>query len=319
MSDRLHLPGHRPVAPIPRGPVRPAMTTGDRRPRRGVRDCRAELERLSAAAEPAALRATPGRARAGRRISPFLRDLKELDFRHLGDPPAPPPGGGPPAAVPGYEILGELGRGGAGVVYHARHRLLGRSVAIKMLHPGLFPSEADRRRLRAEAEAVARLQHPNVVQLYEIGEADGSPYLVLEYVAGGTLAAYLAGRPQPPREAAAMVIGAGPGRARGPPEADHPPGPEAGEHPAASRPDGGRRRTSGGAGRRRGRDPGPRSPVPEDHRLRPGQATRPDRLGPDADALGNAGLHVAGAGPGASRGPPGAARSRPRRTSTRWE
>src|SRR5262249_6860077 len=66
-------------------------------------------------------------------------------------------------------------------------------------------SEADRRRLRAEAEAVARLQHPNVVQLYEIGEVDGSPYLVLEYVAGGTLASYLAGRPQPPREAAALV------------------------------------------------------------------------------------------------------------------
>ena len=74
-----------------------------------------------------------------------------------------------------------------------------------MLHPSLFPTEADRRRLRAEAEAVARLQHPNVVQLYEVGEAGGSPYLVLEYVAGGTLASYLAGRPQPPREAAALV------------------------------------------------------------------------------------------------------------------
>ena len=108
--------------------------------------------------------------------------------------------------IPGYAILGELGRGGAGVVYHARHRMLGRPVAIKMLHPSLFPTEADRRRLRAEAEAVARLQHPNVVQLYEIGEAGGSPYLVLEYVSGGTLASYLAGRPQPPREAAALVI-----------------------------------------------------------------------------------------------------------------
>ncbi len=59
--------------------------------------------------------------------------------------------------------------------------------------------------VRAEAEAVARLQHPNVVQLYEIGEAGGSPYLVLEYIDGGTLESHLAGRPQPPREAAALV------------------------------------------------------------------------------------------------------------------
>src|SRR5262249_7639947 len=104
-----------------------------------------------------------------------------------------------------YAILGELGRGGAGVVYHARHLTLKRAVAIKMLHPSLFPTEADRRRLRAEAEAVARLQHPNGVQLYEGGESGGSPYLVLEYVGGGTLESYLAGRPQPPRDAASLV------------------------------------------------------------------------------------------------------------------
>src|SRR5262249_38649801 len=107
--------------------------------------------------------------------------------------------------IPGYELLGELGRGGAGIVYRARHLTLNRPVAIKMLHPSLFPTESDRRRLRAEAEAVARLQHPNVVQLYEVGEAGGSPYLVLEYVPGGTLESHLAGRPQPPREAAALA------------------------------------------------------------------------------------------------------------------
>jgi WD40 repeat protein len=167
--------------------------------------CRAELERLAAATELSALRAD----RTARELSPdlsYLRDLKELDLRHLSDQPAPPPSGEAPLPdIPGYEILGELGRGGAGVVYHARHRVLGRPVAIKMLHPSLFPTEADRRRLRAEAEAVARLQHPNVVQLYEIGEAGGSPYLVLEYVSGGTLESHLAGRPQPPREAAALV------------------------------------------------------------------------------------------------------------------
>ncbi|MBV8506900.1 MAG: serine/threonine protein kinase, partial [Alphaproteobacteria bacterium] len=170
----------------------------------GCADCRAELDRLAAATELSALRAVRI-APPARPDLPFLRDLRELDLRHLDDEPAPPPAEAPWPQIPGYAILGELGRGGAGVVYHARHRALGRPVAIKMLHPGLFPTEADRRRLRAEAEAVARLQHPNVVQLYEIGEAGGSPYLVLEYVSGGTLASSLAGRPQPPREAAALV------------------------------------------------------------------------------------------------------------------
>jgi WD40 repeat protein/serine/threonine protein kinase len=171
----------------------------------GCPACRAVLERLAEANEPSALRA----ARAGREAPPdlaFLRDLKGLDLKHLSDPPAPrSPAGSPPPKILGYEILGELGRGGAGVVYHARHLTLNRPVAIKMLHPSLFPTEADRHRLRAEAEAVARLQHPNVVQLYEVGETGGSPYLVLEYVSGGTLESHLAGRPQPPREAAALA------------------------------------------------------------------------------------------------------------------
>jgi WD40 repeat protein/serine/threonine protein kinase len=167
--------------------------------------CEAELKRLSETMEFTGLHA----ASAGCEVTadlPFLDDLKALDLRYLGDPPPPPRPAAHRPNVSGYEILGELGRGGAGIVYHARHNLLGRPVAIKMLHPGYFPSEADRRRLRAEAEAVARLQHPNVVQLFEIGEADGSPYLVLEYIAGGTLATYLAGQPQPPREAAALVL-----------------------------------------------------------------------------------------------------------------
>jgi eukaryotic-like serine/threonine-protein kinase len=168
--------------------------------------CREELERLAATTEPSALRGVR-KARPEHADQSFLRVLKELDFRHLSDLPNPPaPAEATMPQIPGYTIIGEVGRGGAGVVYHARHRTLGRPVAIKMLHPRLFPSEAERRRLRAEAEAVARLQHPNVVQLYEIGEAGGSPYLVFEYVAGGTLAAHLAGRPQPPREAATLVV-----------------------------------------------------------------------------------------------------------------
>jgi WD40 repeat protein len=167
--------------------------------------CEAELKRISETVEFTGIHA----ASAGCEVTadlPFLDDLKAMDLRYLGDLPPPPRPAAHRPYVSGYEILGELGRGGAGIVYHARHNLLGRPVAIKMLHPGQFPSEADRGRLRAEAEAVARLQHPNVVQLFEIGEVDGSPYLVLEYIAGGTLATYLAGQPQPPREAAALVL-----------------------------------------------------------------------------------------------------------------
>ena len=171
----------------------------------GCAACRAELERLAAVSELSAIRDGRTAHKAPADLS-YLRDLKALDLRHLSDPPAPrSPAESPRPEIPGYEILGELGRGGVGVVFQARHRTLNRPVAIKMLHPSLFPTEADRRRLRAEAEAVARLQHPNVVQLYEIGESGGSPYLVLEYISGGTLESYLDGRPQPPREAAALV------------------------------------------------------------------------------------------------------------------
>jgi hypothetical protein len=96
-----------------------------------------------------------------------------------------------------------LGRGGMGVVYKARHLALKRTVALKMLAG--HPHPAERARFRAEAEAVARLQHPNIVQIHEVGEADGRPFFALEYVAGGSLAERLAGRPLPPRDAARLV------------------------------------------------------------------------------------------------------------------
>ena len=92
-------------------------------------------------------------------------------------------------AVPGYEIIGELGRGGMGVVYEARHRALNRRVALKVIRG--FAGRDEVGRFRAEAEAVARLQHPNIVQVYEVGEHAGVPYLALEFVDGGSLAARL--------------------------------------------------------------------------------------------------------------------------------
>jgi hypothetical protein len=108
-------------------------------------------------------------------------------------------------AVPGYEILAELGRGGMGVVYQARHIRLNRLVALKMVLHGSHASPADLVRFLAEAEAVAQLQHPHIVQIYETGQQAGLPFFSLEYVQGGTLAQRLQAGPLPPREAARLA------------------------------------------------------------------------------------------------------------------
>jgi WD40 repeat protein len=92
-----------------------------------------------------------------------------------------------------------------GVVYQARQRKLGRVVALKMLLPGRALRAEELVRFALEAQTLAALQHPNIVQIHEVGEAGGAPFFALEYVPGGTLARRWAGRPQPPREAAALV------------------------------------------------------------------------------------------------------------------
>jgi hypothetical protein len=109
------------------------------------------------------------------------------------------------ATVPGYEILGTLGKGGMGIVYQARRLALNRVVALKMILAGAHAGTEERQRFRREAEAVARLQHPGIVQIYEVGEHEGLPYLSLEYCPGGSLEKRLAGTPLPPREAAQLV------------------------------------------------------------------------------------------------------------------
>jgi serine/threonine-protein kinase len=107
--------------------------------------------------------------------------------------------------VPGYEILGELGSGGMGKVYKARDLALNRLVALKMILSGVHARSGELARFKVEAEALARLHHPNIVQIYEVGECDGIPFLALEYVAGGSLDRHLQGKPLPPRQAAELV------------------------------------------------------------------------------------------------------------------
>lgn len=107
--------------------------------------------------------------------------------------------------VNGYEIVRLVGRGGMGIVYEARDLQLQRTVALKMILLGAQASDRDRERFRQEAEAVARLHHPGIVQIYEIGASATGPFLSLEYVAGGSLANRLDGKPWLATNSARMV------------------------------------------------------------------------------------------------------------------
>jgi serine/threonine protein kinase len=120
------------------------------------------------------------------------------------DPPSPARSAELPS-IPGYEIEGELGRGGMGIVYRARQLALKRPVALKMLGNDAHARPQALARFRNEALAVARLQHPHIVQIHEVGEHAGRPYLALELVEGGTLAERLGVEPQPPRTAALVL------------------------------------------------------------------------------------------------------------------
>jgi tetratricopeptide (TPR) repeat protein len=110
-----------------------------------------------------------------------------------------------PPDVPGFAILGECGRGGMGVVYLAEQEGLGRTVALKFLRPEHAGSASQRARLRAEAAALARLQHPNIVQVFSSGEHLGRAFIVQEYLPGGSLDSRFGRDPQQIRPAAELL------------------------------------------------------------------------------------------------------------------
>ncbi len=120
-------------------------------------------------------------------------------------PPGPMRDNGTLPLIAGYEVEGLIGRGGMGVVFRARHLRLNRKVALKMILAGAYAGARELAQFQREAEAVAALRHPNIVQIHDIGDSDGRPYFTMEYVEDGTLAQKLAGQPQPARPAAGLL------------------------------------------------------------------------------------------------------------------
>jgi serine/threonine protein kinase len=167
-------------------------------------DCRELLERMTAPPVP-----WPAPTGNGRPEGPS--ELEVGFSRFLAATSLPPWLEPEPASVPswpvvpGYLITSELGRGGLGVVYAAQHLGLKRRVALKMMQAGARARPIDVARFRREAEALGRLHHPNIVEIYDAGELNGQPWLSMELIEGCTLKHYLAGTPQAPHVAAGLV------------------------------------------------------------------------------------------------------------------
>lgn len=154
-----------------------------------------ELQALWAVAQAARLAQTPS-----------FRSSSSSPNREAASPPPARPAAPPPSTFGDFELQEVIGQGGMGVVYKARQRSLNRTVAVKMVRDREGGQGQDRERFRREAEAAARLQHPHIVTVHEVGLVDGQAYLCMEYVEGRTLAQWLeANGPMPPRAAAQLV------------------------------------------------------------------------------------------------------------------
>src|SRR5256884_6973272 len=147
-------------------------------------------------------------------VRDYFEECRDVDrmvesmFPTMATPPilsAQSQPGAPLPKIPGYEVLAVQGRGGHGIVYRARHLKLNRMAALKMLLTGEYATPAELSRFMREAEAIAALQHPNIVQIYDVGEVDGRPYFTMEYVGGGSLAQKQAGVPQAAKYSAALT------------------------------------------------------------------------------------------------------------------
>ena len=134
---------------------------------------------------------------------PFTSDISTVVHERAEN--AMPPPLTTPIVIDGFEILGVLGRGGSGVVYKAYQTRLDRVVALKMLSAGVHASPRAIARLRAESAMIARLKHPQVVTIHDVGEHQGMPYLCLEYIEGGSLADRLDHKPLPGMAAARLT------------------------------------------------------------------------------------------------------------------
>ncbi len=158
-------------------------------------------------------------------------------------PEAPPIGGAPPAIMPGreppqirgYDMQAVLGQGGMGIVYKAWHVRLNRPVALKMLLTGVYARPSELERFLREAEAVAGLRHPNIVQVHDVGDLDGRPYFTMEYVEGGSLLRKDRRHASAGRPGGRAGGGPGPGHPRRSPRWDRSPRSQAGQHPAHRR------------------------------------------------------------------------------------
>ncbi|MCI0458773.1 MAG: protein kinase [Gemmataceae bacterium] len=175
--------------------------------------CQERLQQLACADKPLSLSHAAGIGQAPAEETGRLSEHDEARLERMKKVP-PPRRPGPALQangatalpeIPGYEMLAVLGHGAAGVVYKARHLQLNRLVALKMILGAEHERPEDRLRFRIEGELIARLHHPNIVQIHEVGSHAGRLFFALEFVDGGSLADRLDGTPQPPHQAAELI------------------------------------------------------------------------------------------------------------------